>query len=151
MTTTLRQLRSDVAQRPELFVWYGPYEASLLDEWLGARELDVPPDLRELWLSFGAGDAFETEEFLAPFDGPEYAADFAASNEAHRSEGLPEGLFVFHDGVCLSAVRRSEPRFVVLDRNSWAIKQAFASLDAWYCGTLRREYAQRYGLKPLQA
>jgi hypothetical protein len=145
---SLRQLQSDVAERPELFVWRGPYDARSLDRWLDERALEVPPGLRELWLTFGAGDAFESEEFLAPFDAPEYAADFVMSNEAFRRDGLPEGLFVFHDGLCLSAFRRMEPRYVVLDRTSWATSQAFASLNDWYRGTLRREYAQRYGLRP---
>ena len=153
MTSTLDQLRSDVAQKPELFIWIGPYDAHSLDEWLLGRGLDVPPDLRELWLSFGAGEAFETEDLLAPFGDPSHAAAagfFTRRNEDLRSAGLPEGLLVFHEGLCVSAFRRAEPRFVVLDRTSWAVTQAFASLDGWYRGTLRREYAERYGLRPEQ-
>jgi hypothetical protein len=89
---------------------------------------------------------FESEEILAPFGAPQHAGDFDASNDHHRGAGLPAGLFVFHDGSWLSAVRQFDGVYVKLDRSTYVVLEEFESLKEWYLRTVRREFAARYGL-----
>jgi hypothetical protein len=137
-------LRSDMRERPRAFYWYGAIAAEPLRDWIEQRQLDVPSDLLDLWQSRGGGVIFESEEVLAPWGGDEHAIDFDESNHAHRTKGLPEGMFVFHEGSWISAVRPQFPRYVALEHSTYAIAGEFESLDDWYRGTIRKEFAERY-------
>jgi hypothetical protein len=100
-----------------------------------------------LWSTLGGGEMFESEEILVPLDGPEFGADFDSANERHHAAGLPDDLFVFHEGTWLSAVRGYEPCYVCLDPRTYAVIEAFSSLQEWYERTVREEFAERYGLE----
>src|SRR5262249_23782370 len=135
---------------PVLFHWYGACDPSRLQAWLEERQITPPPDLLTLWLELGGGDIFESEDFLVPFDGPDYALAFDDVNKSQPALGLPESLFLFHSGLCLSAFRMRDPQYVTVDPRTYAVVGEFASLDEWYRSTLRTEYAGRYGLAPEQ-
>jgi hypothetical protein len=150
MSEGLGQLRVDTAEHPRLFCWYGPIDPRRLSMWAEGLHLRLPADLRALWLQFGGGEIFETEEVLVPFDGPSYAAGFEARNTQHREAGLPLSLRLFHAGYVLSAFRNAEPRYVTVDPSTYAVRGEFDSLDEWYRRALRAEYAARYGLGPEQ-
>lgn len=149
MSPASETLWADASERPTAFAWYGAVDRAELQRWILQRGLDVPSDLLSLWLTFGGGVMFETEEILAPGSGPEYAADFDQVNGAHRGRGLSDGLFLFHEGTWLSAVRRISPRYLLVDRESYAATGEFESLDDWYRRTVREEFAARYGLRQL--
>jgi hypothetical protein len=68
---------------------------------------------------------------------------------SHAEEGKSDDLYVFQEGVFLSAVRLSDQRFVTLTEDGYTIKDSFASLNKWYVRTLRAEYGDRYGLPPM--
>ena len=148
MTTGIDLICEDLQKRPKAFIWHGALEPERLYEWATDRGLDIPSDLIELWATLGGGEMFETEQVLVPYDGPEYAADFDASNAAHSAAGLPKGVFVFHEGCWLSAVRDVELRYVILDPETYEVLDAFSSLDQWYRRTVRKEFWARYGLDP---
>ena len=146
MSTALEPILTDSRASPAAFVWYGALDEGMLRRWVNERSLAVPADLFALWATLGAGEMFESEELLAPFGAPQHAADFDDANEQHRKAGLPTGTFVFHDGSWLSAVRQVDARYVTLDRSTYVVLDEFASLREWYVGTVRREFAMRYGL-----
>lgn len=148
MTPDIGLIGRDAATHPKAFVWYGALPIDRLKAWAAERSLRVPGDLMDLWSTLGAGEMFESEEILVPYDGPEYAADFDGWNERHHAAGLPAGLFVFHEGTWLSAVRAHEPCYVTLNSHTYAVIDAFSSLQEWYEGTVRKEFAERYGLGP---
>jgi hypothetical protein len=139
-------IHADSERQPGGFHWYGALDHGRLLRWMTERNLTVPADLLELWLTFGGGEMFETEEILAPFGGPEYALDFDGRNATHHECGLPDTLFVFHEGTWLSAVRRFAPHYVTLDPVTYVVTGEFGSLDHWYKSTVRNEFAERYRL-----
>ena len=63
---------------------------------------------------------------------------------------LTKKLLVFHVGSLISAVRNEKPHYVSLSTDTFDMKAEFGDLDAWYLQTLRKEYAQRYGLEGLR-
>ena len=134
-------------ERPQVFYWYGPIARESLQQWIELRQLDVPGDLLDVWLSYGGGVMFESEEVLAPLGGDEHALDFDEVNYRHRDKGLPEGLVVFHEGTWVSAVRNDPPRYVAVEHSSYETVGEFESFDAWYRSTVREEFAERYGLR----
>jgi hypothetical protein len=137
---------ADSRERPRAFFWYGAPERKRLLHWITERSLTVPADLLELWQTFGGGVMFESEEIFAPLGGPEYELDFDRRNATHHEAGLPDTLFVFHEGTWLSAVRRFFPHYVTVDPVTYAVTQEFESLDHWYKTTVRNEFGERYGL-----
>ncbi len=89
---------------------------------------------------------FESETLLSPFAvNPEY--DINARNEFYWTSGVDKTLLVFHCGTWISAIRDSAPHFVSFKEDEMENKLQFESVSAWYSQTLRREYANRYGLK----
>jgi hypothetical protein len=128
------------------FAWYGPLGELELRAWLATRSLHVPADLFEVWITLGPGEMFESEELLAPFGAPDYALHCDDTNVFHRGRGMPAGLFLFHEGTWLSAVRQCDSRYVTLDRHTYAVVREFPSLLAWYVATVRSEFARRYGV-----
>lgn len=148
-STRTETMRSDMRERPRAFHWYGAIAREPLQHWIEQRQIDVPGDLLDLWESCGGGVIFESEEVLAPLAGDQHAIDFDEANRTHRAKGLPEGLFVFHEGIWVSAVRPESPRYVALEGDTYATAGEFESFDDWYRGTIRGEFAERYGLRPL--
>src|SRR5262245_3334346 len=149
MTAICRLIRTDVSDRPRAFAWNGAIAPARLEKWIAERALEVPADLLKLWLTFGGGVIFESEEILSPLGEPDWALNFDKTNLAHRGRGLPEGFFIFHEGAWISAVRRTSPHYVTLDPDSYVATREFDSLDDWYRNTVRDEFGARYGLKPL--
>jgi hypothetical protein len=140
------QILDDANRRPDLFLWVGRPEADAVTLWLGEHGIDVPPDLVSFWQATGGGLAFESEELLAPL-GSSHADDgLWPTNRRHRSQGMPEGFVVFHEGAWVSAFRGTAPRYVTLTLPSYQVDGEYASLEEWYLRTLRAEYAERYGL-----
>jgi hypothetical protein len=139
-------LLEDARTRPELFAWYGAIRTDDLDQWLHKRELPIPQDLTALWRDTGGGDIFETETLLAPFGDPDKGDDVDGVNAMERSKGLPEGYLLFHTGLRQSAVRLSDGRYITFRPGSFEVEMEFPSLEAWYEGLIRNEYAARYGL-----
>lgn len=128
-------------------MWNGPCDRRRLEEWLSCAPFQLPEDLLGLWLEFGGGTIFETEEIFAPFGESTIDRTFDEANGFHRTAGLQDGYWVFHEGAWLSAVRRHQPQFVTLERKTYRVTAEYGSLAEWYLRTIRGEYAERYGLE----
>lgn len=107
--------------------------------------LAAPQDLVEFWIEFGAGEIFETETIYSP------SADanddtVQEVNEHFISKGMPQDYTVFHTGMAVSAYRAEEPRYVILNKDTFEVIRSFNSIEEWYINTLRKEYAERYGM-----
>ncbi len=145
-----RILHEDEAARPDLFVWNGPIERDELVRWLTSRGLDLPDDLVELWRETGGGDLFESETILGPHGNPDLADDVDSVNKSHRESGLSEAYLIVHVGLCLTAIRLVDKKWVVLDRRDHSESGEYESFESWYVAVLRSEYADRYGLPSLR-
>jgi hypothetical protein len=142
-----RSLLMDSKDYPQLFRWNGGVAAAVLDAWLVGRGWTVPPELMEIWTELGGGDIFETETLLQPAsDGADDDVD--AENEQLISVGLPPELMAFHRGFCTSAIDQSSAEVVALDSGTLREIARFGSMEEWYCQLIRREYADRYRLRP---
>ncbi len=136
---------SDFDAYPSAFVWNGPVTSFVLAGWQsGGVDRVVPKDLLYLWEAVGGGDVFESETIFEPGATPP-AEDIDAENKRLRSVGLPEGLLVFHTGLCVSAVDQLTMDIVQLAPGSFGERSRFESLDDWYRTLLRAEYGARYG------
>ncbi len=58
---------------------------------------------------------------------------------------MPASLFLFQEGLFLSAIDLGGQRYVTL-REDYSVELEFLSLDLWYLHTMRDAYADRYGL-----
>jgi hypothetical protein len=137
----MSQLFIDAKKRPELFHWNGKVEPARLQIMLENEGWNIPQDLFEVWCHTGGGDIFESEEILCP------ANQLCQMKEEASSlhQALP-GAIVFHSGLFISVVQQSTSDYLVLERESRSVIATFPSFEAWYLGTLRAEYAERYGL-----
>lgn len=147
-------LLRDAQAKPGLFAWFGAIARSELREWSHHNSLVLPSDLIELWEGTGGGDIFETETILRPTVGSTPHTNFVEDdiegrNTWHTANGKPSGLYIFHEGVFLSAVRLSDQNLVTLTEN-YSVESSFGSFDEWYVHTLRAEFGERYGLGPLK-
>lgn len=145
----------DAQRRPDLFCWFGAISLSDIQEWSARTQLDLPSDLLAFWQETGGGDLFESETILRPSVSETIAPNFVegddteSRNTAYRSSGLPNGLFVFHVGMDISAIDlRSNEYVTVAERNGFSIAARFTSFDDWYSKTLRAEFAKKYNLEP---
>jgi hypothetical protein len=146
-------LLQDAQRVPNMFAPFGAISTAELREWLRQNALVLPSDLIELWEMTGGGDIFETETVFRPTvpSIPNLSFvqdDIESRNAAHSAKGKPSGLYIFQQGVFLSAIRLSDQRFVTLT-NDYVPKNSFGSLNDWYVSTLRAEFGERYGLSPL--
>lgn len=57
---------------------------------------------------------FETEIIYSPFSNE----SIEATRDYYNSLGIPSDYLVFHDGICVSTIRLSDSRIVVL-RNTY--------------------------------
>ena len=142
------EILHDGMQLPRVFLWRGPLNPKLVDEWISPNRVHIPRDLKELWIATGGGDIFETETILCPLTtDPEY--DIMEVNQLYWKSGVDKNLLIFHIGTWVSAVRNDAPKFVSWSTEDTKNMMQFDSLSAWYCQTLRKEYGQRYGLAHL--
>ena len=86
----------------------------------------VPEDLLLFWSETGGGDCFDSETFFRPTANPSdqpyliEGDDFETANRFRRERGMNPEFLAFHDGLNLSAVRRTDNKYVVLGRGmSW--------------------------------
>ena len=82
---------------------------------------------------------------LGPYGSVPLGDNVLVENVYHHACGLPTQYLLFHSGACLTAVRASDARFVVLEHD-YTVLDEYASLDVWYRDSLRSEYGSRYGL-----
>jgi hypothetical protein len=136
----------DAAERPDLFIWNGAIKERALRAWLLAHDLPLPDDLVLLLAATGGGDLFECETILGPYGSVRLGDDLVGANKFMRDRGLPPELVAFHRGACVSAVNRASGEYVTLVQPDWSLLARFTSFESWYRGTLRCEYAGRYGL-----
>lgn len=141
------QVLADAEARPDLFVWAGQVGHDAILSWASKRSLVIRSDLLDFLARTGGGDAFESGTILHPFGGETTGDNADQANEEHRRQGLPPHLWLFHVGLCLSAVRQPTGDLVVLD-GSYSVNRSYESLDDWYIDTLRAEFAERYALAP---
>ncbi|NTX53125.1 SMI1/KNR4 family protein [Myxococcus sp. CA039A] len=138
-------IEADAVEQPMLFRWRKPLTEDTLLRW-ARRYGSVPTDLLRFWSSTGGGEAFETETFLSPVGDPATGDDIESVTSSYRQAGLAPGWIVFHVGLGLSAFHPIDGRFAWFDQRTGEPTQVFKSLDVWYRGTLRHEYAVRYAL-----
>ena len=138
----------DAISRPDLFQWYG-IDTALFEVWLAALPLRAHPGLVDFWRRTGGGNVFESETLLGPLSLNE-DDNVLKMNEYHRSRGLPDGLLIFHVGVCVSASsvdrKHHRNRVVTLNPDSYRVTESFDTFNGWYQKALRSEYASRYDL-----
>ena len=124
-------------------------DGALFEVWLAALPLRAHSDSVDLWRRTGGGDIFESETLLGPLASVE-SDDLLKMNEYYWSRGLPDGLLIFHVGVCVSASsvdqKRRQHRLVTLSSDSYRVSRSFDCLNDWYQSVLRSEYASRYRL-----
>lgn len=149
-------LLQDAQRTPRIFSPFGAIPSVEIQDWLRRTELILPADLIELWQQTGGGDVFESETILRPTvpsipNSCFVEDDIEAINAAYAEEGKSRDLYVFQEGLFLSAVRLSDQTFVTLTKGGYTVKDCFRTLDQWYVGTLRAEYGERYGLSPVKA
>lgn len=147
-------LLQDAQRVPAVFFPFGAIPAAELGDWLRKNALALPPDLVELWQLTGGGDIFESETIFRPTVPSVPNAcfvedDIEGGNTAHTARGKPSDLYLFQQGVFLSAVRLSDQKFVTLTDN-YSVEHSFDSIDEWYVRTLRVEFGERYGLSPVK-
>jgi len=141
----IEQLLKDATENPRLFVWRGPLDRQRVSAWSASNQIQIPPDLQQLWIATGGGDIFESETILSPLaNDPEY--DIDVIDQHYWNSGVDAGLLIFHVGTWISAVRSEAPYYISMGTEKYSVVGEFDDLDSWYCATVRKEYAERYGL-----
>jgi hypothetical protein len=143
-------LLQDAKRVPRLFCPFGAIPEAEVQNWLRHVGLVLPSDLIELWELTGGGDVFDSETIFRPTVPSVPNSCFVEDaiegrNAAHTAAGKPRGVYIFQQGVFLSAVRLSDQKFVTLTKK-YAVERVFDSLDEWYTEVLRAEFGQRYGI-----
>ena len=129
------QIITDAMSRPDLFVWNGPRESRQLCRWLSENALNnLPEDFVAFLELTGGGDQLESETILGPYGNVELGDDLIGANIRLRSEGMPAGYVVFHQGVDLSAIRSLDDKYVAFTARDFHEKSVFSP---WKLGTLR--------------
>jgi hypothetical protein len=113
--------------------------------------IQVPEDLLLFWSETGGGDCFESGTFFRPTTNPcgqpyfVKGDDFESANHFHTDEGMSTEYVAFHNGLDLSALRKADNKYVVLN-SRYELVETYNDLDDWYIRTLRTDFAQHYGL-----
>jgi hypothetical protein len=149
-------LLQDADKVPRIFFPFGAIPLAELQDWLQRTGLVLPSDLIEFWQLTGGGDVFDTETIFRPTvpSAPNSCFvedDIELRNAAHADDGKSDDVYIFQDGLFLSAVRLSDQTFVTLTSSGYVIKDYFRTFDQWYVGTLRAEFGEQYGLPALTA
>lgn len=149
-------LLQDAQKVPGIFFPFGGIPVTELQDWLQRTGLVLPSDLIEFWHITGGGDVFDSETIFRPTvpSAPNSCFvedDIERRNAGHADGGKSDDLYIFQEGVFLSAVRLSDQAFVTLTSSGYVIKDYFRTFDQWYVGTLRAEFREQYGLPALNA
>lgn len=86
---------------------------------------------------------FKTEVIYSLFSNE----SIEVTRDHYYSQGVPSDYLVFHDGMCVSTVRLSDSRIVILG-DTYQEFFVFDYIGDWYREIIRSEHAERYGLKP---
>lgn len=149
-------LLQDAQQVPGIFFPFGGIPVAELQDWLQRSGLVLPSDLIEFWQVTGGGDVFDSETIFRPTvpsvpNSCFVEDDIEGRNAAHADDGKSNDLYIFQEGLFLSAVRLSDQSFVTLTSSGYVIKDSFRTFDQWYVETLRAEFGEQYGLRALKA
>ena len=109
----------DTEIMPSAFYWLGRIENDIFNSWLNKHNFILPEDLKEFLEITGGGSAFESEDFLCPINVPDYDLDFIEINKSYQLKGLPNDYVIFQLGIFLSALRLSDKKYVILDKNNF--------------------------------
>ncbi len=111
------------------------------------NKLKISEDIAVLWAAVGTGTAFETEDIFSIGSDATTGESSISVTMWYRQKGLPVDYLVFHRGLGgLSVLNMKNQCIYVIDEDSFSPTHAFLSFDDWYCGHLRSEYRERYGL-----
>ena len=148
-------LLQDAQMVPLTFSPFGAIPAVELERWLEHADMLLPSDLIQFWQLTGGGDVFESETIFRPtVSSPPNSCfvedDIEGRNAALTENGKSDNLYVFQEGVFLSAIRLSDQRFVTVTTGGYVVQDSFDSLDEWYIQTLRAEFGEKYGLPPIE-
>ena len=139
------EILEDSRTYPKIFFWNGLLASEQLSSWLRQNDFNISEELKCLWVSTGGGDFFESETILNPFGAPASGDDVMSINKFHWEKGMPRNYLVFHTGFAgLTAFDMETCSVVLLQNDTYKIKNSYRNLDAWYCG-IRREFAYKYG------
>lgn len=141
---SIPRLGGDALDHPHLFVWHGPLPEAPIAAWCANQGgWPIVSDLAAIWRSIGPGELFETEALL----GPDLTDDDIDTTNRHLWDtGMPDRLVAFHTGSWASAFDRDTGEIVSLD-DRLQVRYKLSSMAEWYEG-LRREFGDRYGLRP---
>jgi SMI1/KNR4 family protein SUKH-1 len=147
----MNMILRDAATASHLFMWNGPIDRRRVDRWVEGHGWRLPEDLLEFWSVTGGGEMFETETMLRPLrsddDGREEILD--VTNWLRTAKGFQENLLVFHQGLAYTAIRPADGRYFCQDAHGRILGE-FGTLEDWYIRVIREEYAERYGLPPVE-
>lgn len=141
----ISRMLEDSRRRPDLFIWNGPIPEDVLTEWLKARRLAIPEDLRSLLRETGGGDFFESETVLGPFGDASLGDDLDGANSFHQARGLPSSFLLFHTGLFWTVLSLPDQTYVEVDSETYSPIRRFDSLKDWY-RCVREDLAPSYGL-----
>lgn len=142
------KLFDDIKARPDLFDLVKGVGAKDTKQLLLEAKLEgLPDDLLTVLDLVGGGEIFETESLLSPYGESDLGNNIVSENWMHYEKGMPRDYIVFHSGLGgLSAVDVSRGVYIQIGEDDYAVKSEYDSFETWYCNTLRKEYAERYGL-----
>ena len=143
-----RSIFADAQAKPHLFLWNKSIETQRLLDWANQHGWIIPFDLLDIWSQTGGGDIFESETLLRPVVDDRDDESVEHRTRWYRARGLPAGMFVFHEGMGVSAIRRERPGYVWFDMQE-RLAASYGSFDEWYVQLIRLEYAERYGLSAI--
>lgn len=137
----------DIAdKRPDLVDFFPPPSAKQITQFEDAVGFQLPASLRAIWIEWGTGYLFETEEFLSPAEDEDTGESAFSVTQDCREAGLANDLVVFHRGVGGLTCMRESGEVIQVDDSDFSKVQGFSSLDDWFNSCLMNEYGVRYGL-----
>jgi hypothetical protein len=131
-------------------VWANRTLSNLIELWVKNSDIEIPKDLLEIWSLTGGGDCCEGETFFRPTSIPSAMPyfveedDFETASTLLKKNGMSPQYLAFHDGLYLSAIRRSDSLYVVLNERYEELG-VYNHLNNWYESTMRADFAERYG------
>lgn len=132
--------------RPELLDFSARATTVDLKSWSDLNMPQLHESLKDLWLTYGTGTVFETEEFYSPVPDPDTGESANSLNERLWGRGLNKDYIVFHSGLGGFACMDSEGVIRLLNEGNLEESKTFESLENWFQNSLVAEYAERYSL-----
>lgn len=139
-------LQNIAHQRPDLVDFFPPPTEAELTQFENSTGFRIPASLRTIWLDWGTGYLFETEEFLSPAEDDDTGDSTHSVTLEYRENGLPDDVVVFHRGIGGITCMRESGEVIQVDEHDFATVRVFGSFDEWFNECLIREYAGRYGI-----